>query len=115
MGQNKDHKKCVQDTINKLKKTHLCQKEFPIFREGNLHFLDTVGFPHREKSYLKPIAIECECGSSKTQQESNRLDLLEFKKRYPQAEIFQVGDSEEINFKRLLRFSQPPKNKINRF
>jgi|SRR3989344_4412748 len=108
MGQNKQHKKCVQDTINRIKKTHLCQKEYPVFRNGDIHFLDAVGFPHKERTDLKPIAVECECGSSKPQQESNKMDLLEFKKRYPEAEVFQVNNAEQIDFNRLKKMQQRP-------
>ena len=117
MGQGKQHKKCAQGVVNKLKGTHLCQKEFPIFRNGDIHFIDAVGFPHKSKSFLKPIAVECEWGSSKLQQESNKLDLLEFKKRYPEAEIFQVNDSEEVNFSKLKKFQGASLNRpvIRRF
>nr|MBI4157074.1 hypothetical protein [Candidatus Woesearchaeota archaeon] len=106
MGQQKEHKKCVQGVHNRLKSTHQCFKEFPIFREGNVHFIDTVGFPHKDRPYLKPIAVECECGSSKPQQESNRSDLTEFKKRYPEAEVFQVNKAEEIDYDKLKRFKR---------
>ncbi len=101
MGQNKEHKECVQKTINHLKSTHLCNKEHPIFREGNIHFLDVVGFPHDAKSNLKPFAVECECGSSRLQQESNKKDLEEFKKRYPESKVFQVKSFREIDFNKL--------------
>jgi len=107
MGQSKSHKKCAQDVINRLKETHLCHKEFPIFREGNMHFIDGVGFPHKDKPHLKPIAVECEVGSSKLQRESNMLDLLEFKKRYPDSEVFQVESVEEVDFGKLRRFQRP--------
>ena len=79
MGQQKFHKKCVQDTINKVKETHSCYKEYPIVRNGNYHFIDVVGHPHPNKKHLKSFATECESGSSKLQQESNKLDLIEFK------------------------------------
>jgi len=108
MGQQKIHKKCVQDIHNKLKHTHQCYKEYPVFREGNVHFIDTVGFPHKDKINFKPVAVECESRSSKPQQESNRHDLAEFKKRYPDAEIFQVNNAEEVDFKRLNRMEQRP-------
>ena len=75
---------------------------------GNVHFIDTVGFPHKDKINFKPVAVECESRSSKPQQESNRHDLAEFKKRYPDAEIFQVNNAEEVDFKRLNRMEQRP-------
>lgn len=108
MGQNKLHKKCVQDVHNRLKGTHQCYKEYPLFRDGgNVHFIDTVGFPHSDKQHLKPIAVECESGSSASQRESNKRDLEEFKKRYPETEIFQVGGADEVDFERLKRNSKP--------
>ena len=115
MGQHKLHKKCVQDVHNRLKSSHQCHKEYPLFRDGgNVHFIDTVGFPHADKQHFKPIAVECESGSSASQRESNKRDLEEFKRRYPEAEIFQVGNADEIDFEKLKRnnnalFRQPLK------
>ena len=107
MGQKRVHKQCVQDIHNKLKLTHQCHKEYPLFRDGNVHFIDTVGFPHKDKPHLKPIAVECESGSGKPQQESNMNDLIEFRRRYPDAEIFQVNHAEQIDFNKLRKINGP--------
>lgn len=114
MGQSKDHKKCVQDVINRVKSTHLCKKEYPVFRDGNLHFLDVVGMPHPDKKEMKPIAVECECGSSNLQRASNMQDLIEFRRRYPDVEIFQVNGAREIDFNRLRKIQTPVNQNVNR-
>ena len=101
--QNKQHKNCVQGVINTIKKTHQSFKEYPIFRNSDVHFIDVVAFPHQDRPYLRPLGVECECGSAKKQRISNARDLLEFKKRYPDAEIFQVDNAGQINWKRLIR------------
>ena len=101
--QNKEHRICVQQIINILKKTHQSYKELPIFRNSNVHFIDVVAFPHQDKPHLKPMGAECECNSGKKQRISNAKDLLEFKKRYPDAEIFQVNNSNQIDWRRLIR------------
>ena len=106
MAQDKKHKTCIQDVINKTKTTHSCYKEYPISRNGNFHFIDTVGFPHPDKTHLKPFATECEDGSSSPQRESNKLDLLEFKKHYPDSEIFQIESADELDTKKLVKQQQ---------
>lgn len=100
---NKQHKKCVFGVINKLKRTHQSIREYPIFRRGNIHFIDVISFPHDDKPHLKPVACECESDSPKSQRESNLLDLKEFKKRYSDCEIFQVTDADEVDLKRLIK------------
>lgn len=101
MTQDKKHKKCVQDVNNKVKGTHNCLREYPINRNGDFHFIDIVGHPHPDKKNLKPFAVECESESSKSQQESNRLDLLEWKKHYPEGEISQINDASQMDLNRL--------------
>ena len=61
------------------------------------------------------MAVECESGSSRLQQESNMRDLKEFKRRYPDAEIFQVNDAEQVNFSRLNRGKELKKFSQKRF
>ncbi len=110
MSQDKKHKACVQGVINKTKNTHSCFKEMPINRDGNFHYLDVVGFPHPDKPDLKPFACECEDGSSNPQQESNLNDLREFKKHYPESEIFQIEEAEDLDVSKLRK---KPKNPFN--
>jgi hypothetical protein len=95
---NKEHKQCVQESNNKLVKTHNCKKETPLYRNG-WRFLDLECHPTNEN--FKSTAIECECGSSKSQRESNHLDLLEWKKRNSEGEIFQINSSNEIDISKI--------------
>ena len=85
--QNKDHKTCVMGCKNKLNGKYNCLRESPIFRDGKVHLIDLEC--HTDNPSLKPVAVECECGSGKLQRESNRLDLLEWKKKNPTGETFQ--------------------------
>lgn len=101
MTQDKKHKECVQGVINKTKASHSCYKEYPINRNGDYHFLDVVGHPHPDKPNLKSFATECESESSKPQQESNKLDLLEWKKHFPDGEIFQINDASQMDTNKL--------------
>jgi len=103
MAQNKRHKLCVQNSKNKIKGSHNCLKESTIFRNSDVHYLDLECHPINPKSF-KPCAIECECNSSKLQRESNKLDLLEWKKENPTGEIFQIENAEQFDINKLKRF-----------
>jgi|SRR3989339_1161631 len=103
MGQNKEHKQCVQNINNQVKNTHSCYKEYPIFRNGDVHFLDIVGHPNssENENLYRPFSAECECGSSKLQQNSNKIDLQEWMRRYPEGVIFQVKSADEFDIGKL--------------
>jgi len=105
MGQERPHKQCVMDVANLVKKTHSTYKEYPINRLGDYHYLDLIGHPLSEEVNFKPFALECESGSSKSQQESNKLDLQEFKKRFPESEIFQINNANEFDINKLKKIN----------
>ncbi|MFH1802813.1 MAG: hypothetical protein ABH864_05200 [archaeon] len=107
MSQRRKHKDCVQGIINKTKSTHNCTKEHIINRNGDFHFLDVVGFPHADKkNFWKPFAAECENKSSNLQRQSNQEDVLEFKRRYPESEVFQVDSAEKFDTNKLRKFGR---------
>lgn len=97
---NKKHKECVEGCKNKLFK-HNCRRETAIHRSG-WHFLDLECHPHDKKKF-KPVAIECECGSGMPQRQSNYQDLLEWRKKNPDGEIFQIENSDELDVNKLVR------------
>ncbi len=103
MGQNKEHKQCVQNINNKVKNTHSCYKEYPIFRNGDVHFLDIVGHLNssENENLYRPFSAECECGSSRLQQNSNKMDLLAWEKQNKSGVIFQINNSEEFDLGKL--------------
>lgn len=95
----KQHKICVQKSKEKLNQTHNCRKESPIFRNGSWHFLD-LECPSVNNNF-RDMALECECGSSRPQRESNKLDLLEWKRKNSEGAIFQIENAEQFNLHQL--------------
>ena len=107
--QNKEHRRCVFEARNRVKGSHSCLAEVPICRDGNWHFLDLEC--HNLNPNSKPFALECENKSSRLQRDSNWKDLLEWKRRNPEGEIFQVESVDEIDFNKLkkkLQFRHQP-------
>ena len=109
--ENIQHKRCVQGVINKTKTTHNCLREQAINVSGDYHFLDVIGHPHKDKEeFFKPFVAECETNMNTAQARSNKLDMLEWKKRYPEGEIFQISTEDEFDASKL---NKKPKNTFN--
>lgn len=106
MSESKEHKLCKMKCQNFLAGTHNCRTEVPIHRNGSWNLLD-LECPSINKNY-KDCAIECEVDSNNAQRESNRLDLLEWKRKNPQGEIFQIESPEELKLSRLKKNSKGP-------
>ena len=115
---DKEHKQEVQKCKDKLAGSHSCFKESPIYRNG-WHYLDLECHPIDSKKF-KSTAIEVENKSNKYNRESNYRDLLTWKEKNKEGEIFQITNSEELDVKKLTKspyskFSPSFQPKFRRF
>ena len=102
-----------------------CKKEFDLIRDGRFHRLDLVCAKNENENKETPskIAIELESDNnfSKPQILSNKDDLKEFNRLYPQSKILHLHINDNPDFKKELNDTcedkdncliEPSKNEI---
>jgi len=105
MAESRKHKECIEDCKNKLTQSHNCRRESLIYRDG-WKYLDLECYPHNS-STDKPTAIECECNSGRLQRQSNREDLLEWKRKNPEGVAWQIEDASQLDVDKIKKKPKP--------
>jgi len=105
---SKKHKQEVENCRHKLSESHSCKRETPIYRRG-WRFLDLECHPLNPAQF-KPTAVEIEVNSSKPQRESNKLDLMEWKKKNTDGIAFQIENSNQLDINKLRKSNPFRKN-----